>query len=109
MKDYLVRGLQTIQCVSVRIILVVAKTKDFRIWVADVKFAYLQSDKQFIRKIFITNLVPELELALKECLEILKPIYVLTDSGDEWHRTPDDHVQIGLKITPNIIDPSLYF
>ena len=41
-------------------------------------------------------------------MELLKLIFGLADSGDEWHRTLDDHVQIDLKMTPNIIDPSLY-
>ena len=39
-KDYLVHGAYSIQCVSVRIILVAAKIKGLRIWV-DVKLAYL--------------------------------------------------------------------
>ena len=68
MKDYLVYGAQIIQCVSVRIILVVAKIKSFRIWVFDVKLAYIQSDKPLIRKIFIVNPAPEFELSPEECL-----------------------------------------
>ena len=107
-KDYLVHGAQSIQCVSVRIILVIARIKGFRIWVVDVMLAYLQSDKPLIWKIFITNPAPEFELSPEECLELLKPIYGLADSGGEWHRTLDDHVQIDLKITPTIIDPFLY-
>ena len=63
MKDYLVHEAQTVQCVSVRIILVVTKIKGFRIWVVDIKLAYLQSDKLIIRKIFITNPAPGLELS----------------------------------------------
>ena len=55
MKDYLVYDAQTIQCVSVRIILVVAKIKGFRIWVVDGKLAYLQYDEPLIRKIFIAK------------------------------------------------------
>ena len=39
MKDYLIHGAQTIQCVSIRMILVVAKTEGFRIWIVDVKLA----------------------------------------------------------------------
>ena len=79
MTDYLAHGAQTIQCVPVRIILDVAKIKDFRIWVVDFKPAYFPSDKPLIRKIFITNPVPELELSPVECLEFLKPIYGLAD------------------------------
>ena len=80
----------------------------FRIWVVDVKLAYLQSDKPLIRKIFITNSASEFEPSPQECLELLKPVYSLANSGDEWHRTLDDHVQINLKMTPTIIGPSLY-
>ena len=82
MKDYLVHGAQTIQCLSARIILVVMKIKRFRIWVVHVKLAYLQSDKSLIRKIFITNLAPQPELSPEEGLEHLKSIYGLADSGD---------------------------
>ena len=108
MKDYLVHGAQTIQCKSALIILVVAKIKGFRIWVVSVKLAYLQYDKQLIRKIFITNPAPEFDLLSEECLELLKPFYGLADSGDEWHLTLDDHVQLDLNMTPTITDPSLY-
>ena len=71
------------QCVSVGIILVVAKVKGFRIWVISVELEYLQSDKPLIRKIFITNPALELELSPEEFQEFLKPIYGLADSGDE--------------------------
>ena len=59
-------------------------------------------------KIFIANPASEFQLSPEECLELLKSIYDLADPGDEWHRTLDDHVQIDLKMTPIIIDPSLY-
>ena len=42
------------------------------------------------------------------CLELLKPIYELADSGDQLHETLDDHIQIDLEMTPTIIDPFLY-
>ena len=59
---------QSIQCVSIRTLLVIAKAKGFRVWIVDVKLAYLQSDKPFIRKIFITNSVPEFDLLPQEFL-----------------------------------------
>ena len=74
MKDYLVQGAEPIQCISVHIILVFAKINSFRILVVDVNFAYLQSDKPLIRKIFITNSAPELELSAEEFPELLKII-----------------------------------
>ena len=108
MKDYLVRRAQTVQCVSLRIVLVVMKIKGFHIWAVDVKLAYLQSDKPLIRKMFITNPAPEFELSPEERLELLIPIYGIAEPGDERHRTLDEHVQTGLKIIPTIIDKSLY-
>ena len=71
--------------------LVVAKIKVFRMWAADVRLAYLQSDKPLIRKTFITNPAPEFELSHEECLGLLKPSYGLANSGDKWHRNPDDY------------------
>ena len=66
MEDYLVQNAQTIQFVPVRIILVVAKIKGFRIWAIDVKLTYPQSEKPLTRKIFIRNLEPEFELSPKK-------------------------------------------
>ena len=88
--------------------MVVARVKGTRIWVVDVQLAYLQSDKSLMRKIFITNPAPELELSHGECLEHLKSIYDYADSGDEWHRTLAYHVQIDLEMFHTIVDPSLY-
>ena len=108
MKDYLVHGAQTIQCVEVRTILIIARARGFRLCVLDVKLAYLQLDKPLIRKIFITKPAPEFELSPDECLELLKPLYGLVDSREQWHQTLDDHFQMDLEMTPTIIDPSLY-
>ena len=86
----------------------IAKEKGFRLWFVEVKLAYVQSEKSLIRKIFITNPAPELDLSPHEYLELLKPTCGLADSGDQWHKTLDDHIQIDLEMTPTIIDPSLY-
>ena len=69
---------------------------------------YFQSDKPFIKKIFITNPELKFELSPEEFLEFPKPIYSLADPGNEWNRTLDDHIQIDFKMIPTIIDPSLY-
>ena len=77
--DYLVHGAQTIQCVSVRLILAKAKEKGFRISVEDVKLAYLQPNELLNGKIFIKNPASESELSSEEVLEFLKPIYGMKD------------------------------
>ena len=48
--------------------------------------------------------VPEFDPCPGECLELLKPIYGLAESEDEWHRNLHDHVQIDLKMTPTTIN-----
>ena len=83
MKDYLVHSAQTMQCVSIRIVLIVAKIKVFRIWVIDVELAYFHSEKLLIRKFFITNPAPEFKQYPEECYELIERIYGLADSGDE--------------------------
>ena len=92
MKYCLSQGAQTIQCVSVRIMLEIAKVKGFRLWAVDVNFAYLQSGQPLIRKILINNLAPEFELSPKEVFQLLKPIYGLADSDDLLQRVLDYHV-----------------
>ena len=89
-------------------IIVNCKSKGFRIWVVDVKLAYRQSEKPLVRKIFITNPVLEFGLPPQECLELLKPIYGIADSGYQWHQTLDDHIQIDLEMKTMIIDSSLH-
>ena len=39
---------------------------------------------------------------------LLKPIYGLHESCDEWNQNLDEHVQINLKMTSSIIHTSLY-
>ena len=56
MKNYLVHGTLTNQCVTVRIIVVVAEIKGFRLWVVADKLAYFQSDKPLIRNILVHEL-----------------------------------------------------
>ena len=83
MKDYLVHGSLTFQCVLIRRIPIVVKVKHFRIWIVDIKHAYFLSDKPLIRKVFNTKHAPEFELSPEVYLEHIKPIKGLIDSGDE--------------------------
>ena len=79
------------QCVPLRKFLIVANIIGFSIWVADVKFAYLQSDKSIMKRIFIRNPASEFELSPEELVGLLKPIYGLAYLGDEWRRAQDNH------------------
>ena len=108
MKDCLAHCIQTIQYVSVHGILVVTKIKVFRILVIDATLAYLQSYKPLTKKLFIIDPAPEFELSPEEFPEPLKLICGLADSRNDCHGTLDGHILIDLKMTPTVIDPSLY-
>ena len=60
MKDYLFHCARIIQCVSARILLVIAKAKRCSSWVVDVRLEYFQSDKPIIRN----------DLPHKSCIHI---------------------------------------
>ena len=47
-------------------------------------------------------------LCEEDILELLKPIYGISDAGDYWGVTVDCHVKNDLVIAPQLGDPSLY-
>ena len=61
--------------------------RDFDVWSTDVKLAYLQSSEPLARRVFVSNPALEFELHPDECLELLRPLYGLSDAGDLWNLT----------------------
>ena len=61
-----------------------------------------------MREIYINKPVPEFELNPDQCLQLLKPLYGLCDSGDLWHDTLDKHHREDLGMKPVRSDPALY-
>ena len=61
-----------------------------------------------MRDIFIRDPIPEFELDPSQCLQLLKPLYGLCESGDLWHRTLDEHHKRILGMTPMKFYPALY-
>ena len=45
----------------------------------------------------------------KECFELLKTLYDLSDSGDLYHASFDKHLVQDLGLTQSVAVPSMYF
>jgi len=108
LKHLMVHTTQTLQPSSVRLLLALAAIHGFKVWTSDVRQAYLQSSHTLSREVFIRNPVAEFELNPEQCLQLLKPLYGLCESGDLWHKTLDDHHRRVLKMSPMRSDPALY-
>ena len=108
LKSYLVHGSQTLHIASIRLLLELASILRFKVWSTDVKLAYLQSSVPLERKIYITKPAPEFRSSSDEALLLLRPLYGLSDSGDIWCITLDNHMQHDLAMTKIITGPVLY-
>lgn len=69
---------------------------------------YLQEAEKILRKSYIRRM-PEFQLQYDELLEILRPLYGLSDSEFYWKSTFLHHIQKGLKMTTTARDLSFYF
>lgn len=64
----------------------------FRLCVQDVTQAYLQFAKKLLHNVYLRS-PEELNLTYDELLELLRPLYGWSDSGDFWHHTCKGHLQ----------------
>ena len=109
LKQMMVHSTSTLQPHSIRLLLALSVAFDFPIWTSDIRQAYLQSSIPLSREVFIRSPVPEFELKPEECLQLLKPLYGLCESGDIWHATMDRHHREDLGMTAFKLDPALYY
>ena len=81
---------------------------DLELYSADVIQAYLQSAERLKRKVFIND--PKgLLLDEDKVLKLLKPFYVLADSGDYWGKTLTDHLRNELGMDVQTGDGAIFF
>ena len=93
-------GAQTIQPTSARSVLALSSIFGFKVWSMDVKLAQLHSDAALKRAMNIKSPAQEFELERNGYLQLLKPLYISSESGDHLHKTLDDHIQDDLKMIP---------
>ena len=109
LKQYIVHDSQTVHASSIRILVAIAAIFGFIVWSSDVKLAYLQSREPMNRRVFIRDPAIQFGLEDGQYLELLKPLYGLSDSGDSWHATLSKHLANDLGLSPNKVDNSLSF
>ena len=107
-KNLMVHTATTLQPQSIRLLLALYNMHDCGIWTSDVRQAYLQSSEPLQREIFIGMNRAGFELEPHECLQLLKPLYGLCESGDLWHKTLVEHHRYDLKMTAFRFDPAPY-
>lgn len=108
-RDVLVRRSTTLQQRGVRLIMAMAAIHGFKLWTTDVAQAYLQSQGQLGREIFIDNPAKEFELTADQALQLLRPLYGLSESGDHWYEELDKHHREDLQMKTLDSDHSLYY
>ena len=110
-KSYMVHNITNLRQSSTRIIVSVAAIKGFRIFSHDVTQAYFQSEEKLTPQVFLLPKKTDVEhfgLSQDEIVELMRPIYSMTDAGDHWGVTIDHHAKDDLGLVPLLGDPSLY-
>ena len=106
-KDTIVHNTTTLQQSSIGVLLALAALFGFRIWSTDITQAYVQSATELMRDIYIRP-TKEFELGPDQLLKLLRPLYGLTDSGDYWNYTFQDHMVRDLQMEHAVSDLSLF-
>ena len=106
-KDDRVHNSPTIRPVSLRVLLTSAAIKRYKIWVADIIQAFIQSF-DIKREVYI---IPpkEFGLSTNELFKLVKPLYGLCDAGDYWYITLRALLKDDLRLTNLESDVSIYF
>lgn len=108
MKHMIVHSASALQAQNVGLLLALTMLLDFDIWTSDVRQAYLQSCGPLSCQIYNQNTVPEFELQRSQCLQLIKPLCGLAESGEIWHKTLDEHHRTELDMEASRSDPALY-
>jgi hypothetical protein len=107
LKHNMVHTATTLSQTSTRLILAIAAIFDFDVWTTDVQQAYLQSAEFLQKEIFLKT--DALELGQDEFMQLILPLYGLSESGDYWGETLTDHHLTGIQFEQSPIDLSLFF
>ena len=107
MKNFMLHSASSLSQTSVRMLLALSAILGFEVWSTDVDQAYLQSASQLQRDIFIK---PDwLELGPNEFLQLLLPLYGLSESGDYWYETLTRYTVDECRFQQSSVDLAMFF
>lgn len=110
-KPFIVHNTTTLRQSSVKIILSTCAVRNFRVFSHDVTQAYLQSDEELGREVYLRPRKHDLSffgISEGQVLRLVRALYGITDAGDYWNSTMDNHIKTDLGMNPLETDPSLY-
>ena len=106
-KPLVVHSAKNLKQSSVRVLLALANILGFSLWSTDINQAYLQSAFNLTRRIFVRP--DNLELDKDTLLQVVKPLYGLSDAGDYWGEALIGNHKKELKMSQAEGDSSLFF
>lgn len=109
-KEFLGHNTTNLRQEPIRVILSFTAVKKCRVSSHDTKQAYLQSDEELNRQIYVAPKRKDTDFFMifaDEVLELNKPLYKNGDGGDFWEATVNRHIKEDMKMTPKWSDPSL--
>ena len=110
-KDFVVHNAVTLRHSSVRTVLSFSVIKGYRFFAHDVKQAYLQSDEDLTRDIFIKPKAKDrvlMGVCDDQILKLKRPVYGTCDANDYWALTIDRNIKRELEMNALVGDKSLY-
>lgn len=91
LKYFMVHSCITVQPASVGPLLALSKIFGFTVWSGDVRREYVQSVLPLNRDVYTGQVMPKFELEPHPCLKLLRKLYGICDSGDQWNATIENH------------------
>jgi Reverse transcriptase (RNA-dependent DNA polymerase) len=106
-KATLVKSTPPLRQSSIRLLVFLGACFGFQIFSTDISQAYLQRVDALLRNFYL-NPGKEFEISSERVLQLLLPLYGLSDSGDAWAKTFTNHMTSDLGMVSTIADISLF-
>lgn len=106
-KDLLIHNSTTVRPVSVRIFSQSSAKKGWRICTDDINQYFIQIRGCLSRTVYLHRPIQPV-LPSNSMLRLIKPLYILADSGDHWFATIRDNLTDDLAMTPSLSDPAFF-